>query len=257
MTPQPLIKMQDVTLSLGGRGILDGVSLTLAPGNIVTLIGPNGAGKTTLARVLLGLQRVDTGRLERRVGLRMGYVPQKLHMDETLPMTVERFLWVACRSDANSRNSCLQRAGVVHLAQRPMTRLSGGELQRVLLARALLRRPELLVLDEPAQGVDVTGQAAIYALLRELRNETGCAIFLISHDLHLVMAASDEVICLHHHVCCAGTPESVRRSASFRNLFPDQPELAEEIAPYRHHHDHSHDLHGTVVDAEETPHAHR
>ncbi len=257
MTHKPLVKMQDVTLSLGGRDILESVSMTLTAGKIVTVIGPNGAGKTTLARALLGLQSVDRGHLARKPGLRIGYVPQKLHIDETLPITVERFLWLACRSHAQHRRECLQRAGVVHLTQRAMTRLSGGELQRVLLARALLRKPELLVLDEPAQGVDVTGQAAIYGLLRELRDEMGCAILLISHDLHLVMAASDEVVCLHHHICCAGTPDAVRRSASFRDLFPGQPELAEEIAPYRHHHDHSHDLHGTAIDVEKSPHAHR
>ena len=244
---QTLVAARDLGLTLGGHAVLDKVSLTLEAGRITTLIGPNGAGKSTLARLILGLARPDSGRVERRPGLRVGYMPQHLHLDESLPLTVDRFLWLAAPGSAEQRRAALARTGVAHLQEHAVRLLSGGETQRVLLARALLRRPDLLVLDEPAQGVDVAGQDALYALLGEVRDETGCGILLISHDLHLVMARSDQVICLHHHVCCSGTPEDVARDPAYRRLF-GAGGIAPHLAVYTHHHDHDHGLSGDVRD---------
>ena len=237
-----LVEVNDACLTLGDLRVLDRVSLAIHPGEILTLLGPNGAGKTTLARVVLGNLRLDAGQVLRRPGLRIGYMPQRIHLDDTLPLTVDRFLWLGEPGTAAGRREALERTGVGHLAGRPVQRLSGGEMQRVLLARALLRRPDLLVLDEPAQGVDVAGQSQLYKLLSQLRDELGCAILMISHDLHLVMAATDQVLCMQHHVCCSGTPEAVRRNPAFHDLFPGHGELVRQLAVYTHEHDHAHDL---------------
>lgn len=244
--PRTLVTLRDVSLELGGNRILSEVSLDLARGRITTLIGPNGAGKTSLARVVLGLVRPTSGTVTRKPGLRVGYMPQQLRIDESLPLTVDRFLWLAARGHTRDRREALARTGVAHLRRQPVQSLSGGEWQRVLLARALLRRPDLLVLDEPAQGVDVVGQDAVYGLLAEVRDELGCGILLISHDLHLVMAATDEVVCLHHHVCCSGTPESVSRHPAYIALFPGHEPAVQHLAVYTHSHDHAHDLHGDI-----------
>ncbi|ASK35746.1 zinc ABC transporter ATP-binding protein ZnuC [Alloalcanivorax mobilis] len=241
----PLVTVEEVALSLGGHPVLEDVSLTLEPGRITTLIGPNGAGKSTLARLILGLMQPDRGRIRRRTGLRVGYMPQRLSVDESLPLTVDRFLWLGAPGRTRTRREALARTGVAHLRQRPVRQLSGGELQRVLLARALLRQPDLLVLDEPAQGVDVAGQDALYGLLNEVRDQRGCGILLISHDLHLVMARTDQVVCLHHHVCCSGTPEAVSRDPSYQRLF-GLPGPATNLAVYTHDHDHDHGLSGGV-----------
>ena len=243
----PLVTLTDVAVRFGGEAALQQISLTLLPGRIVTLIGPNGAGKSTLARVVLGIQKPDTGNVVRRPGLRIGYMPQRIKLDDSLPLTVDGFLALGMPGHARERRAALARVGVGPLHQRPVQQLSGGEMQRVLLARALLRKPDLLVLDEPAQGVDVAGQNALYGLLAEVRDEFGCGILLISHDLHLVMAATDEVICLHHHICCSGTPESITRDPVFRDMFAGHP--AANLALYTHEHDHEHTLHGEV-DAE-------
>jgi zinc transport system ATP-binding protein len=216
---------------------LHDVSLAVLPGEIVTVIGPNGAGKTTLLRVVLGLQRPDAGRVHRRSGLRVGYVPQRFAIDESLPLTVRRFLALVPAAEPQIA-AALGEVGAAHTLALPVQTLSGGELQRVLLARALLRRPELLVLDEPAQGVDITGQAELFALIRRIRDSTGCGVLLVSHDLHLVMAATDRVICLNHHVCCSGHPEAVSRDPAYRALFGA---AIDGFALYAHRHDHHHD----------------
>jgi zinc transport system ATP-binding protein len=242
MTAAPLIALAGVDVAFGRRAALAGASLSVAPGEIVTIIGPNGAGKTTLLRVALGLQRVDAGRVERRPGLRVGYLPQRLAIDETLPLTVRRFLALVpkARRDATA---ALAETGARHTLDLPVQTLSGGEMQRVLLARALLREPELLVLDEPAQGVDIAGQAELFALIRRVRDERGCGVLLVSHDLHLVMAATDRVVCLNHHVCCSGRPEAVSRDPAYRALFGA---AIEGFALYAHAHDHRHDVAGEV-----------
>ena len=233
-----LIELRGITVDFAGRTALSDVSLAVSPGEIVTVIGPNGAGKTTLLRVALGLQRAEGGAVWRRPGLRVGYMPQRLAVDDTLPLTVERFLALVPQARRDPRVT-LAEVGASHTLKLPVQTLSGGELQRVLLARALLREPELLVLDEPAQGVDVAGQAELYALVRRLRVARGCGVLLVTHDLHFVMSATDQVVCLNHHICCSGHPEVVSRDPAYRALFGS---AVEGFALYAHHHDHSHDL---------------
>jgi zinc transport system ATP-binding protein len=245
-----LIAAKNIVLGFNGRTVLDGVDITVSANEIVTLIGPNGSGKTTLARVVLGLIEPQQGHIERRTDLSIGYVPQRLHIDANLPLTVERFLRLARRSNDAQIDDALREVGALRLAQANIAELSGGELQRILLARALLRAPDLLVLDEPTQGVDFSGQIEFYGLIGRIRDKHGCGILTISHDLHLVMAATDRVLCLNHHICCSGAPESVRRHPEYLALFG--PDAAERLAVYAHHHDHSHDLAGDVV----TPHHH-
>lgn len=236
--PASLIELGGIHVAFGRRLALSDVSLSLDAGEIVTVIGPNGAGKTTLLRVVLGLQRPDAGFVRRRPGLSIGYVPQRLAIEETLPLTVRRFLTLVPGARERMAAS-LAEVGAQHTLDLPVQTLSGGELQRVLLARALLRQPELLVLDEPVQGVDITGQAELFALIRGLRDKRGCGVLLVSHDLHLVMAATDRVVCLNHHVCCSGHPEAVRGDPAYRALFGA---AIDGFALYAHHHDHRHDL---------------
>ncbi|WP_325434941.1 zinc ABC transporter ATP-binding protein ZnuC [Pseudomonas nitroreducens] len=239
-----LIRLQGVGVSYGGQAVLQNVDLTIAPGEIVTLIGPNGAGKTTLVRSVLGLLKPDTGSVWRAAKLSIGYMPQKLHVDPTLPLTVFRFLRLVPGVQRTQALDALKEVGAAHVIDKPLQSVSGGELQRVLLARALLRKPELLVLDEPVQGVDVAGQAELYRLIGRLRDRLGCGVLMVSHDLHLVMSATDKVVCLNRHVCCSGHPEQVSGDPAFVELFGQD---ARSLAVYHHHHDHSHDLHGEVV----------
>lgn len=221
------------------------ISLTLQAGRILTLLGPNGAGKSTLVRVVLGLLSPTSGSLVRDPALRIGYVPQKLHLDTTLPLTVSRFMQLRPGVKKQDILPALKRVQAAHLLEQPMQKLSGGETQRVLLARALLNQPQLLVLDEPTQGVDVNGQMALYDLINQLRQEFHCGVLMVSHDLHLVMAKTDEVLCLNQHVCCSGTPEVVSLHPEFLAMFGHRG--AEQLAIYRHHHNHRHDLQGRIV----------
>jgi zinc transport system ATP-binding protein len=248
---QILVKAKGLGVVRSGRHLLKNADLTLEAGKIVTLIGPNGAGKTTLVRSVLGLIRIDEGTLERAPNLRIGYMPQKLHLEPSLPLNVERFLLLGGKPRVDL-GEIMQLTGIDKLVKTPMQLLSGGETQRVLLARALLRDPQLLVLDEPVQGVDVSGQAALYALINDIRKARNCGVLLVSHDLHLVMANTDTVICLNQHVCCHGHPEQVTNDPAYLALFGaasitsggvSQP----QIALYTHHHDHQHDAHGNVI----------
>jgi zinc transport system ATP-binding protein len=240
-----LISASGISITLQRRQILDDVSLNVNRGQIVTLIGPNGAGKTTLVRIILGLLKADMGKIEQQRGIRIGYMPQRLHLSENLPLTVRRFLDLGCKKRCeNNLLDVAAQVGIGHLLESPLQRLSGGEHQRVLLARALLRSPDLLVLDEPVQGVDVTGQAALYNLITSIRDQLGCGVLMISHDLHLVMSTTDQVFCLNHHVCCSGHPESVSQHPAYLELFGVSDST--KLAIYTHHHDHTHDIHGNI-----------
>lgn len=241
---EPLIRLQQVSVGFRQESVLENVQLTVNAGEIVTLIGPNGAGKTTLVRAVLGLLKPDSGSVWRKPRLRIGYMPQKLTVDPTLPLSVLRFLRLVPGVDRHTAMAALAEVGAEQVIDSPLQNISGGELQRVLLARALLREPELLVLDEPVQGVDVAGQAELYRLITELRDRHGCGVLMVSHDLHLVMSTTDQVVCLNRHVCCSGHPEQVSGDPAFVELFGQD---AQSLAIYHHHHDHSHDLHGAVI----------
>lgn len=230
-----LIATHDLTVRLGGQLVLDRVTLRVAAGEIVTLIGPNGAGKSTLVKAVLGLVSPAQGWVERRDGLAIGYMPQRLAIDPTLPLTVARFLGLWGHVSHARYTAVLAEVGAARLAHRPVQALSGGEWQRVLLARALLSHPQLLVLDEPAQAVDVHGQIALFDLIDHLRHAHGCGVLLVSHDLHLVMARTDTVICLNRHVCCSGPPDDVSRHPEYQALFGRH---AASLALYHHRHGH-------------------
>jgi zinc transport system ATP-binding protein len=235
---ESLISAQNLSLRAGGTDILKGVNFEVHAGEIVTLIGPNGSGKTSLLKALLGLAPA-AGQIVRKPGLHVGYVPQNFPRDMSMPMTVGRFARLFAGAEAVE--AALLRVGIAALRERQIARLSGGELARVLLARAIAGRPGLLILDEPLAGVDVTGEAALYHLIAEIRDEIGCGVVLVSHDLHVVMAQADRVVCLNGHVCCEGRAEQVVRDPAFAQLFG--PRVASELALYAHRHDHSHDGH--------------
>ena len=239
-----LLQLEKVSLSLRQQTLLSEIDLNLARREIMTIIGPNGAGKSTLLRIALGLQRPDSGTVTRAPGLRIGYMPQRLSINPLMPISVSRFLRMSQQRRCSIKQA-LSRTGIAHLADRPLHDISGGETQRVLLSRALLAEPELLVLDEPAQGVDITGQTELYELIGELRDQLGCAVLMVSHDLPWVMAQTDTVICLNQHVCCHGHPETVSNDPAYLSLFGRRH--AEAIALYQHDHDHRHDMHGEVV----------
>ncbi len=236
-----LIRAENISLQFGGEEVVSDVSLKVEPGEIVTILGPNGSGKTTLLRALLGILPLSSGYVERAEDLRIGYVPQRLAIDRSMPITVRRFLSLPKRVSDAAAVGALARVGLEGLGLRQMTALSGGQLQRVLLARALLVDPQILMLDEPTQGLDQPGEAGFYRLISEVRKETGAAVLMVSHDLHVVMAASDRVICLNRHICCEGTPRVVSNAPEYRALFGLGTQGA--LALYQHQHDHSHDHH--------------
>jgi zinc transport system ATP-binding protein len=250
----PLVTASGIGVMRARRWLIHGVDLAVHPGEIVTLIGPNGAGKTTTAKVVLGIMAPDEGSITRRPGLTVGYVPQRLSIDWTLPLSVARLMTLTGPLPEAAIAKALAAVGLDGLARRPVQALSGGEFQRALLARALARKPDLLVLDEPVQGVDFSGEVALYDLIGDIRDATGAGILLISHDLHIVMAQTDRVICISGHVCCHGSPQSVAENPEYVRLFGRH--AAETIALYRHHHDHTHLPDGTPVPAVAGPHHH-
>lgn len=233
-----LLSAEHVCVRYGDAEVLHDISLSVAPGEIVTILGPNGSGKSTLLRALLGIVPVAEGRMLRQAGLRIGYVPQKLAVERTMPITVRRFLSLPVRVGDGAAKETLVRVGMEGQDDQQLSDLSGGQLQRVLLARALLDQPGLLMLDEPTQGLDQPGEASFYRLIEEVRRDTGAAVLMVSHDLHVVMAASDRVICLNGHICCEGTPRVVSTAPEYRALFGLGTQGA--LALYRHEHDHDH-----------------
>ncbi|MEM7636028.1 MAG: metal ABC transporter ATP-binding protein [Pseudomonadota bacterium] len=255
-TPESLATLENAGIYRAGRWLVRGVAFSIDAGEIVTLIGPNGSGKSTTAKMALGILKPDEGTIRRRPDLKIAYVPQKLTVDWTLPLTVQRFMRLTGHASAAEADEAMAATGVSHLATAEVRTLSGGEFQRVMLARAIARKPDLLVLDEPVQGVDFTGEIALYDLIKRIRDEMHCGILLISHDLHVVMAATDRVICLNGHVCCSGTPTVVASSPEYKALFGAR--AAPTLAVYEHHHDHSHLPDGRVLhgDGSITDHCH-
>lgn len=233
-----LIEATGLKMGFHGQTVLRDVNLSIVPGEIVTIVGPNGSGKSTLLRALIGALAPIEGNVRRAPGLRIGYVPQKLEIDQTLPITVRRFLSLPVAVSADRAEAALEQAGVPELGHRQMSQLSGGQFQRVLLARALLNDPQLLILDEATQGLDQPGSAAFYRRIEQVRSELHCAVVMVSHELHVVMSASDRVICLNGHVCCEGRPEAVASAPEYRALFGSGTGGA--LALYRHDHDHAH-----------------
>ena len=237
----PLITLDKVNKTFAKRPVLQNISLQLTQGEITTLIGPNGAGKSTLVKLILGLTSPDSGAITLEPQLNIGYMPQKISIDPSLPITTCRFLQLA-HSREKACHEALDMVGISHLARSPIQALSGGELQRALLARAILRKPNFLVLDEPVQGVDITGQNALYKMIGDLRTSLNCGVLMVSHDLHLVMSATDKVICLNQHICCQGRPEQVTQDPAYIDIFGNT------TAIYSHSHNHQHSIHGEILD---------
>lgn len=246
MVGEWLLSLKKAGIRRDNHWLIRDIDLDIHRGEIVTLIGPNGSGKSTTAKMALGILSPSVGEIKRKTGLQVGYVPQRLTIDASLPLTVERLMTLTVRLDSKTIKAVLAQTGVEYLEKAPVANLSGGELQRVLLARSIARNPDLLVLDEPLQGVDYNGETELYALIASLREKLNCGILLISHDLHLVMAATDRVICLNGHICCSGTPSVVVQSEAYNRLVGNVPDSG--LALYKHHHNHQHNIHGSVVD---------
>ena len=242
--PSTLIELKNAGVKRAGKWLVRGITFSLHAGEIVTLIGPNGAGKTTAAKMALGLLDLDEGAALQKSELRVGYVPQKVSIDWTLPLCVKRFINLTGSFSETEINAALAMTGTSHLINSGVDTLSGGEFQRVLLSRAIAKKPELLVLDEPVQGVDSSGEEAMYNLIETVAKNLNCGVLLISHDLHFVMSATTHVICLNGHICCSGTPRSVSTSLEFRSLYGSK--ISANLALYEHMHDHTHGPDGTI-----------
>jgi zinc transport system ATP-binding protein len=239
----PLIEAKNIEVRHGATRAVFGVSLALEPSEIVTIVGPNGSGKSTLLRAMIGAIAPTKGTITKRADLRIGYVPQTLHIDTALPMTVRRFLNLPVRVGTGPMRAALAKTGVETIEKQQLSGLSGGQLQRVLLARAILNDPHVLVLDEPTQGLDQPASAAFYRLIESLRDDLGCAVLMVSDELHVVMSATDRVICLNGHICCEGTPNVVTAAPAYRELFGSGTGGALALYRHDHNHDHDHDDH--------------
>ena len=238
-----LVKLKSAGYQLNNKFLVEGVSLEVQKGKIVTLIGPNGSGKSTTAKIALGIYKNIEGEVEKYTD-KIGYVPQKISIDWTLPIRVNDFMVLTDNISNEQIDEALSLTGVIHLKNKSLGNLSGGEFQRVLLARAISKKPELLVLDEPVQGVDFTGEIALYELIKKISEELNCGILLISHDLHTVMSATDHVVCLNGHVCCSGSPSDVAKNNEYKALFGEQ--AAQTLSIYEHKHDHVHSHEGEI-----------
>ena len=238
-----LVKLNEVGFHQNKKWLVKGVSLQVERGKIVTLIGPNGSGKSTTAKIALGIYKNIEGQVEKFTN-NIGYVPQKISIDWTLPLRVKDFMLLTDNLKDDALDEALTLTGVKHLKDKNLGNLSGGEFQRVLLARAISKKPELLVLDEPVQGVDFTGEIALYELIKKISEKLNCGILLISHDLHTVMTATDHVVCLNGHVCCSGSPKDVARNNEYKALFGEQ--ASQTLSVYEHKHDHEHSNDGEI-----------
>ena len=238
-----LVKLKDAGFKINDKWLVQGVSLQVEKGKIVTLIGPNGSGKSTTAKIALGIYKKIEGAVEKFTN-KVGYVPQKISIDWTLPLRVNDFMVLTENLKSETIDEALSLTGVIHLKDKNLGDLSGGEFQRVLLARAISKKPDLLVLDEPVQGVDFTGEIALYELIKKICDELDCGILLISHDLHTVMSATDYVVCLNGHVCCSGSPTDVAKNDEYKALFGEQ--ASQILSRYEHKHDHIHTDEGKI-----------
>lgn len=245
-----LISAKNISYRIGERTILQDINFKLEAAQITTIIGPNGAGKSSLVNIVIGLNQNFDGEIRRKRGLSVGYMPQQSHINPLMPITVQRLMSLTHLLPERDMKRALKKTGVPGLLNHQVDGLSGGELQRVMLARCLLGKPDLIVLDEPTAGVDITGEAQLYELIAQIREQTGCAVLMVSHDLHLVMSKTDQVLCLNQHLCCSGKPESVSRHPEYLALFGEQ---TESIAIYTHHHDHVHELDGNCESCEHNP----
>ena len=238
-----LVKLNNAGFKQNDKWLVEGVSLTVKKGKIVTLIGPNGSGKSTTAKIALGIYKNIEGSVEKYTN-KVGYVPQKISIDWTLPLRVYDFMLLTENIKDEVIDEALTLTGVIHLKNKNLGNLSGGEFQRVLIARAISKKPELLVLDEPVQGVDYTGEIALYELIKRISDTLNCGILLISHDLHTVMTATDHVVCLNGHVCCSGSPMDVAKNNEYKTLFGEQ--ASQILSVYEHKHDHIHSEEGEI-----------
>ena len=238
-----LVKLNNAGIKQNNKWLVEGVTLTVEKGKIITLIGPNGSGKSTTAKIALGIYKNIEGSVEKYTN-KVGYVPQKISIDWTLPLRVYDFMLLTENIKDEAIDEALTLTGVIHLKNKNLGNLSGGEFQRVLIARAISKKPELLVLDEPVQGVDYTGEISLYELIKKISDTLNCGILLISHDLHTVMTATDHVVCLNGHVCCSGTPLDVAKNNAYKTLFGEQ--ASQILSVYEHKHDHEHSHEGEI-----------
>jgi len=236
-----LITLNNISLSHNGKNVLDDVSFKLHKGEFVTLIGPNGAGKSSLIKILLGVIKQDSGDITYTNNIRLGYTPQTFSANPFIPISVKDFLTLNQKLDSEFMMQTFELTGIKELLKLPLKNLSGGELQKVLLTRALLNKPNVLILDEPAQNLDIDGQMQLYKLIQDIHQQQNCAVLMVSHDLHRVMKESTQVLCLYHHICCEGLPESILKDEKFNDLFADQ--INDLMATYEHHHNHHHHHH--------------
>lgn len=241
---KPLIELKDIAMHFGQKTALQQINMAIYPNTVTTIVGPNGGGKSTLLKILLKLIKPSAGEVIYGQNVCIGYVPQKIHLNHSLPITVKKFLSLKKGITEQDIRQAAELLSISHLMQNSLQKLSGGEMQRVLLARAILNKPNLLVLDEPTQGVDINGQIELYQLIHQMREKLNCAVLMVSHDLHIVMADTNKVLCVNQHICCAGTPETVGNDPTFIQHFGDQ--FSKNIAFYTHHHNHRHDMHGDI-----------
>lgn len=238
MKDESLFKIENLNVKFEDKQVLDNISFSMEKGKIITILGPNGSGKTTLVRCILGLIKPDSGRITLSPKLKIGYMPQKLNLNKNLPLTAYDFLKLEINGKLKNLDHYIAKVGIRKILDIDLQKLSGGEMQKLLLTKAILKSPNLLILDEPVSGLDITGQIEFYKLIDKLRSEQNMAILIISHDLHTVMKRADHVICLHHHICCEGAPEDINKQSYFNNTFDS--EILKTLAIYEHHHDHKH-----------------